>query len=112
MPAYLVFLCQEVSDRKELETYWSKIGKTLKGHEIRALSAYMSFEILENSDGARVEGVTVHEFPSVEAAKAWYNSDAYREIRENHRLKGAKYLGLLMEGGLAAPEDRMPQTKK
>jgi hypothetical protein len=35
----------------------------------------MPFEVLENNDGARVEGVTVHEFLSIEAAKAWYYSD-------------------------------------
>src|SRR5487761_1031136 len=112
MPAYLVFICQEVSDRKQLETYWSKIGATLAGHPIKALAAYTPFEILENPNGTPVEGATVHAFPSIEAAKAWYNSEAYRKIREEHRFKGAKYLGLIIDGGLAPPDQRMRQTIK
>jgi uncharacterized protein (DUF1330 family) len=107
MPAYLVFICEEVMDRAELETYWSKIGPTLGGFPAKPLTAYMPFEILE---GRHVEGVTVHEFPTVEAAKAWYDSPAYRAIR-HHRQKGARYIGLLAEGGLAPADQRMPQTK-
>jgi uncharacterized protein (DUF1330 family) len=107
MPAYLVFICEEVTDRTELETYWSKIGPTLAGVPAKPLAAYTPFEILE---GRQVEGVTVHEFPSVEAAKAWYDSPAYRAIR-HHRHSGAKYIGLIVEGGVAPVEKRMPRTK-
>jgi hypothetical protein len=31
MPAYFVYICQEVVDRSELKIYWSKIGPTLDG---------------------------------------------------------------------------------
>jgi uncharacterized protein (DUF1330 family) len=113
MPAYLVYLCEEVSDRRELEAYWSKIGKTLEGVAANALAAYTPFEILENGQNrGPIEGVTIHEFPSVEAAKAWYYSPAYTEIREKHRLKGAKYLGMIVEGGYLPAAERMPQTKQ
>ncbi len=111
MSAYLVFICQDVFDRRELETYWSKIGATLAGHSAKALAAYTPVEVLEPGKWGPVEGVTVHEFPSVQAIHAWYDSDAYREIRETHRMKGATYLGLIVEGGLAPPDQRMPQTK-
>jgi len=33
----------------------------------------------------------------MEAAKAWYDSPAYREVRQ-HRLMGAIYRGLLVAG--------------
>ncbi len=33
MPAYFVYVCQEILDRKELEIYWSKIGSTLEGYQ-------------------------------------------------------------------------------
>jgi uncharacterized protein (DUF1330 family) len=112
MPAYLVFLCEEVSDRRELEAYWSKIKPTFEGHVGTPLAAYTPFEILE--DGQKrgpIHGVSIHEFPSVEAAKAWYDSPAYREIREKHRFKGAKYLGMIVEGGYKPADERMAHTK-
>jgi uncharacterized protein (DUF1330 family) len=66
MPAYRVYICQEVIDRKELESYWSKIAPTLKGYEARNIAAYTSFEQLE---GDKVDGVAVVEFPSTEVAR-------------------------------------------
>ena len=51
-------------------------------------------EVLE---GAPVEAVVITEFPTMEAAKAWYDSPAYSEARV-HRHKGAEYRCLLVEG--------------
>ena len=106
MAAYFVYICQEVVDRSELETYWSKIGPTLEGYGARSVAAYTPFEQLE---GDTVDGAALVEFPSMELAKAWYNSPAYRAIM-HHRQKGARYIGLLMEGGLPPVELRMPHT--
>ena len=44
MPAYFVYVCQEVVDRSELEIYWSKIGATLEGYDVRPVAAYTPFE--------------------------------------------------------------------
>jgi len=107
MAAYFVYICQEVVDRSELETYWSKIGPTLEGYGARSVAAYTPFEQL---DGDAVDGAAVVEFPSMDRAKAWYNSPAYRAIM-HHRQQGARYIGLLMEGGLPPVELRMPHTK-
>jgi len=107
MAAYFVYICQEVVDRSELEIYWSKIGPTLEGYGARSVAAYTPFEQLE---GDAVDGAAVVEFPSMELAKAWYNSPAYRAIM-HHRQQGARYIGLLMEGGLPPVELRMPHTK-
>src|SRR4029077_16495753 len=57
-----------------------------------------------------VEGVTVYEFPSRDAARSWYDSVAYREVRQ-HRKKGAKYLVILTEDGVPPVEQRMPHTR-
>ena len=57
-----------------------------------------------------VEGVMVYEFPSREAARTWYDSVAYQEVRQ-HRKKGAKYLVILTEGGVPPVEQRMPHTR-
>jgi len=107
MAAYFVYICQEVVDRSELETYRSKIGPTLEGYGARSVAAYTPFEQLE---GDAVDGAAVVEFPSMELAKARYNSPAYRAIM-HHRQRGARYIGLLMEGGLPPVELRMPHTK-
>ena len=108
MSAYLVYLCQSVNDRDELETYWEKITDTFEGVDIKLLSAYAGFEVLEGEE--RVEGVVVAEFPSVEAAKAWYHGPQYTEVRQ-HRLRGGKFIGILADGEFTQNvEDRMPQT--
>ena len=107
MPAYFVYVCQDVTDRDELETYWEKIGPTLQGYGAKNIAAYTSFEQLE---GETIEGVAVIEFPSFDRAKEWYDSPAYRAIR-HHRMDGAKYIGVIAEGGVLPPAERMPRTK-
>jgi uncharacterized protein (DUF1330 family) len=107
MPAYFVYVCQKVIDRNELDTYWEKIVPTLEGYHPKSIAAYTPFEQLE---GDEVEGVAVIEFPSFDIAKAWYDSPPYRAIR-HHRMNGAKYIGLLVEGGALPANLRMPQTK-
>ena len=61
---------------------------------MKVLVAYGQHEVLE---GDPVEGVVIAEFPTFEAAKAWYDSPAYQAIR-HHRLKGAMYSGLVVQG--------------
>ncbi len=103
MAAYFVYICQEVIDRKQLELYWLKIGPTIEGFGARNIAAYTPFLQLE---GDKVEGVAVVEFPSMEIAKAWYDSPAYQAVRQ-HRLNGARYIGLLVEGGSLPAAERM-----
>jgi uncharacterized protein (DUF1330 family) len=81
--------------------------RTLEGYGAKSVAAYTPFEQLE---GDAVDGAAIVEFPSMELAKAWYNSPAYRAIM-HHRQQGARYIGLLMEGGLPPVELRMPHTK-
>lgn len=94
MPAYIVFIRVKTLDQSELETYWSKTPETLAGHPIRVLAAYGRHVTLE---GPEVEGVVVAEFPSLEEARAWYDSPAYQEVAQ-HRFRGAVYRGLIVEG--------------
>ena len=94
MSAYLIFTREKTIDRKELEIYWGQIRETFAGHSVKLLASYGAHEDLE---GVPTEGTVIAEFPSMEAAKAWYDSPAYRAVRE-HRFKGAVYRGLLVEG--------------
>jgi uncharacterized protein (DUF1330 family) len=113
MPAYLLYLCKGVTDRQELETYWSNIGPTLAGSQAENMAAYTRFEVLEENHDLggkeNIDGVVLTRFPSKEAAKQWYDSPAYKEVRQ-HRMKGAKYLGLLIDGGWLPREQRMPES--
>jgi uncharacterized protein (DUF1330 family) len=102
-PVYMVYVCHSVSDRAKLEEYWASITPTLKGQPIKLLAAYTPFEVLE---GENVEAVLVAEWPSMEAAKAWYDSPGYKAIR-HLRQDNAKYTGVLVEAGLAPPEERL-----
>jgi uncharacterized protein (DUF1330 family) len=109
MPAYVVFVCREIVDQEELNTYRQRVNGTLAGHAARVLIDHARCLILEGQ--GPVQGVTVYEFPSRDAARSWHDSAAYREVRQ-HRNKGAKYLVVLTEGGGAPPvEQRMPRTR-
>ena len=106
--AYIVLVCREILDREALNTYRQRVNGTLGGHSARVLIDHGRFLILEGQ--GPVEGVTVYEFPSREAARSWHDSMAYREVRQD-RKKGAKYLVILTEGGVPPVEQRMPHTR-
>jgi uncharacterized protein (DUF1330 family) len=107
-PAYVVFVCREILDQEALNTYRQRVNGTLVGHPARVLIDHGRFLILEGQ--GPVEGVTVYEFPSRDAARSWYDSVAYREVQQ-HRKMGAKYLVVLAEGGVPPVEQRMPHTR-
>ena len=94
MAAFMVFIREKTLDQPELEAYWAKIRGTLEGHPIKILAAYGRHVTLE---GPEVEGVVVAEFPTLEEARAWYDSPAYQEVAQ-HRFRGAIYRGLIVEG--------------
>lgn len=94
MATYIVFTRESTRDAAELETYSEKVGATLGGYPVTVLAAYGRQEVLE---GPEVEGVVILEFPSFDAAKAWYDSPAYRAVRE-HRFRGAEYRAVIVEG--------------
>ncbi len=94
MAAYIVFIRESTRDASELETYSEKVGATLAGHPVTVLAAYGRHEVLEGPD---LEGVVILEFPGFDEAKAWYDSPAYREVRE-HRFRGADYRAVIVEG--------------
>ena len=111
MSAYLVYLCRSVSDRDELETYWNRFHETVDGYDVKLLSVYAAQDLLEGEGEGPVEGVVIAEFESMDVAREWYNSAAYTEVRQ-HRLRGAKYIGLVVDGDVKLNiDDRMPQTR-
>jgi uncharacterized protein (DUF1330 family) len=94
MSAYIVFTREKLRDQVEMDTYSKLAGATLAGHDVKPRVVYGAFESLE---GAPIEGAVMLEFPTVEAARAWYDSPAYREARV-HRFKGADYRAFILQG--------------
>jgi uncharacterized protein (DUF1330 family) len=94
MSAYVIFTRERTLEPAEMEIYSKAVPETLAGHEVKILASYGPYEDLE---GTATEGTLIAEFPSMEAAKAWYDSTLYREVRE-HRFKGAIYRAVLVAG--------------
>ncbi len=97
MSAYLIFTREKTLDEQEMATYSAGAVATLAGREVNVLTLYGQHQDLE---GPATEGSVVLQFPSADAAMAWYNSPSYRALRE-HRFKGAIYRAMLIEGFVA-----------
>ena len=94
MSAYVVFIRDNTLNQDEMAAYAEKAGKARGDHPIKPLAFYGELETLE---GPEAEGVVIIEFPTTEAAHAWYDSPEYQAAKQ-HRLKGANYRVLLVEG--------------
>jgi len=108
MPVYLIAICRSVSNRRGLEDYWANVGPTFAGYGAKPLIVYTPFDLLEGY--GPIEGVAMIEFPSMDAATGWYESDAYQKVKQ-HRMGAAVYDLVLVGGGVIPPNDRMPQTR-
>ncbi|MFJ3486810.1 DUF1330 domain-containing protein [Pseudomonas sp. NPDC090202] len=99
MSAYVIFIRENTLDASEMQQYAEKAPAARTGHDITRVAFYGDLEVLE---GQATEGVAILRFPDMDAARAWYNSPAYQEARQ-HRLKGAEYRMLLVEGSDVIP---------
>ena len=98
MAAYVVMIRDRMIDPKEMETYAGLARKARGDSPPKPLAFYGAHEVFE---GPAADGVVLLEFPDAAAAKAWYTSPGYQEALQ-HRLKGAEYRVILVEG-LAPP---------
>jgi len=94
MAAYIVFMKEREHDEKALEAYSKAVPASFAGHQPKPLAIYGKVESLE---GPPLMGAVVIEFPTFEAAKAWYESDKYQDARK-HRFQGADYRAFIVEG--------------
>jgi uncharacterized protein (DUF1330 family) len=94
MAAYIVFMRDRMRDPAEFGQYMEAVPATLEGHPARPLAIYGQLEMLE---GPAIEGAVIAEFPTMEAARAWYNSPAYTAARQ-HRFKAGDYRVFITEG--------------
>ena len=94
MAAYIIFMRDRMRDTAEFAKYMEAVPATLEGHPVKPLALYGTLEMLE---GKPIEGAVVAEFPTIEAARAWYQSPAYQEAAR-HRHKAGDYRVFLIEG--------------
>ncbi|WP_392887588.1 DUF1330 domain-containing protein [Pseudomonas migulae] len=99
MSAYVIFIRETTTDEAQMQQYAQKAPAARDGHDITRLAFYGQLDVLE---GPSAEGVAILRFPDMDAARAWYNSPVYQEARE-HRMKGAQYRMLLVEGSDVTP---------
>ena len=94
MAAYVVFIREKMRDREEYERYREKSRPVNASHPLKPLALYGKHEVLE---GAAIEGAVILEFPTVEAAKTYYDSAGYQDA-VRHRFLAADYRAFIVEG--------------
>ena len=94
MAAYVIVIRNSTTNPAELATYSGLAGATMAGHAVTPHVVYGPHEVLE---GPAIEGVVVVSFPSMDEAKAWYDSPGYTAARQ-HRFAGADYSAILVQG--------------
>ena len=95
MPVYMLFIRDEpVRDAAEMAEY-QRLNRENKGDfKIKPLVVYGATEAVE---GKAPDGMVMVEFPTVEDAKAWYNSPGYQAALP-HRKKAADYRAFIVQG--------------
>jgi uncharacterized protein (DUF1330 family) len=94
MAAYIVITKTRTRNQSELALYAKQAPTFMAGHPATFLARFGHCEVKE---GAGVEGVAIIEFPTIEAARAWYESPAYQEASQ-HRFRGGDYNFVIIEG--------------
>jgi uncharacterized protein (DUF1330 family) len=95
MPAYMLFIREgAIRDQTEIDTYQRMNREGPRDPKLTPLVVYGAIEALE---GAAPDGMVMLQFPTVEDAKAWYNSPGYQAALK-HRKKGADYRALIVQG--------------
>jgi uncharacterized protein (DUF1330 family) len=95
MPAYLLFIREDaVRNQAELDIYSRMNRESPRDPKLKPLAVYGAIEAVE---GAAPDGIVMLEFPTVEDAKAWYNSPGYQAALP-HRKSGAEYRAMIVQG--------------
>lgn len=95
MSVYVLFIREDaVRDPSEMEIYQRMNRAAPRDPKITPLVVYGDIEALE---GAPPDGMVMVQFPTVEDARAWYNSPAYQAAIP-HRKKAADYRAFIVQG--------------
>lgn len=94
MSAYAIFIRERSRDPDELQTYTEMVTPLMEGGEVTILAAYGPQDVLE---GAAPEGVVIARYPTMEVARAFYDSPDY-QAAVRHRFLGADYRSIIVQG--------------
>ncbi len=95
MSAYVIFTREgAIRDESAMEIYSRMNRESPPDPKLTPLVVYGALETLE---GDAPDGVVILRFPTVEDARAWYNSPAY-QAAVAYRKKGADYRAFIVEG--------------
>lgn len=94
MAAYIILIREKLRDGEAMARYGKAAAEARGDHKITPLAFYGKHEVTE---GADADGVVILSFPTMEEAKAWYESPAYKEARA-HRYQAADYRVIFVEG--------------
>ena len=95
MPAYLLALREGPVRDPEAMAEYQRINRENQGDfKLKPLAVYGATDALE---GEAPDGTIIVEFPSVEEARAWYNSPGYQAAIP-YRQKAADYRVFIVEG--------------
>jgi len=92
--AYAVVIREKTRNAAQLDEYQEMVPASFQKHPATFLAKQGRSEVLE---GPKSEGIVIIEFPSYEAAQAWYHSTEYQAACE-HRFQGGDYRCILTEG--------------
>jgi uncharacterized protein (DUF1330 family) len=87
MAGYAVFDLLQVTDSAKMDEYRQKVRATIEKHGGRVVVAGGKFEVVEGS--AKPTFPVILEFPSLEAAERWYDSEEYRPLKALRLAAGA-----------------------
>jgi uncharacterized protein (DUF1330 family) len=95
MSAYFFVDVREVVDAAKLDSYRQRVLATVERHGGRYLTVGGRFEVVEGS-WKPVFPVLI-EFPSLEEAHRWYDSDEYRPLKDM-RLQATRGDAVFIDG--------------
>lgn len=95
MPAYVIVIREEpLQNPAEYEEYQRIAGENRGDAPLKLVAMLGAVEGLE---GPTPDAIVMLEFPTIDDAKAWYNSPGYQAALP-HRLAAAKYRTFVFEG--------------
>jgi uncharacterized protein (DUF1330 family) len=95
MAVYVIFLRESpLRDPESFAAYRKEVQGNPMDPNLKLLALYGAQHELE---GKAPDGVVVLEFPTMEAAKAWYNSPGYQKAMP-YRRKAADYRAFIVQG--------------
>lgn len=94
MSAYVVMVRERTTDTDAMARYRERAPLARQGRDMSSVAHYGALQVLE---GEAVEGIAILQFPSMAAAREWYESPEYSQARA-HRLQGSDTKVFLVEG--------------